>query len=163
MEGMFLHAPVFNRDISKWDVSRVTSMDGMFLAATSFTQRLCGAAWVHSKAKKDLMFEGSPGSISQRVCALTTTRRHVTRRPLTERGLKNVREPISTSTLANTSNNNKMTCAKCGTFEKSDRVSCCAPDGAWYKNCGGAGNRHAGHRWFEGVEACKRKSKSNPM
>ena len=48
-------------------------------------------------------------------------------------------------------------CAKCGRFGKSGRVSCCATGGAWYKNCGGAANKNVDHRWFEGVEACKRK------
>merc|ERR1711934_458561 len=43
----------------------------------------------------------------------------------------------------------------CGTFLKSGRVSCCAPDGAWYKHCGGVGNRNADHMWSEGVEVCK--------
>ena len=50
-----------------------------------------------------------------------------------------------------------VACSKCGTFTKSRRVSCCAPGGAWYKNCGGASNRDTDHRWFDGVEACKRK------
>jgi surface protein len=30
MESMFLHAHHFNRDLSQWDVSNVTNMDGMF-------------------------------------------------------------------------------------------------------------------------------------
>merc|ERR1719506_1195424 len=50
------------------------------------------------------------------------------------------------------------TCPKCGSFGKSGRVSCCAPGGAWYKNCGGDANKHADHRWFEGVEACKART-----
>merc|ERR1712224_1191878 len=71
------------------------------------------------------------------------------RRPLAGRELI-VHTPGATSvTTANTP------CPKCGTFGKSGRVSCCAPGGAWFKNCGGASNRNVGHRWFEGVEACK--------
>ena len=58
---------------------------------------------------------------------------------------------------------NDITCPKCGTFEKSGRVSCCAPGGGWYKNCGGASNRNADHRWLEGIEACKRKCQANSM
>merc|ERR1712032_1389933 len=46
-------------------------------------------------------------------------------------------------------------CPKCGTFKKSGKVSCCAPGGAWFKNCGGVGNRNVGYRWLDGVEACK--------
>ena len=50
-----------------------------------------------------------------------------------------------------------LACPKCGTFKKSGRVTCCAPGGAWYKNCGGAGNKDVDHSWLEGVEACKCK------
>ena len=50
-----------------------------------------------------------------------------------------------------------VTCPKCGTFKKSGSFSCCAPGGAWYKNCGGTGNRNVEHRWSEGREACKCK------
>ena len=166
MQGMFIHAAVFNNDISKWDVSSVTHMDYMFWGAQSFRINLCGPAWVFSMASKTLMFDGSHGLISEIVCTSDTIRQYVTRRPLTERELKIMREPIktpvSTSTLAITSINT-MACPKCGAFAKSGRVSCCAPRGAWYKNCGVAVNRNADHRWFEGVAACKRKSKPNPM
>merc|ERR1711937_642825 len=60
-----------------------------------------------------------------------------------------VRTPIitSVSTPAITSTTtNMITCPKCGTFKKSGRVSCCAPGGAWYRNCGGASNRNVAHR-----------------
>ena len=73
-----------------------------------------------------------------------------------------INTPVSTSALVITSTNT-MTCPKCGAFEKSGRLSCCAPGGAWYKNCGGAGSRKADHRWFDGVESCKGKSKANAM
>ena len=67
MNGMFQSATSFNGDISKWDVSRAIYLDEMFLGATSFNQQLCGAAWVNSKADKDDMFEGSSGSIASRL------------------------------------------------------------------------------------------------
>ena len=54
-----------------------------------------------------------------------------------------------------------MTCPKCGAFTKSGRVSCCAPGGAWFKNCGGARNGNADHKWIEGVTACKGKSRDS--
>merc|ERR1719247_3131356 len=73
MFGMFMEAKLFNRDISKWDVSRVTSMDDMFYNAASFKQKLCGDAWIRSKASKRGMFTGSPGSISRTVCSTKTT------------------------------------------------------------------------------------------
>merc|ERR1712187_14779 len=46
-------------------------------------------------------------------------------------------------------------CSKCGTFPKSGRVSCCAPGGSWYKNCGAANNDNFDHKWSEGTEVCK--------
>ena len=160
----------------------------MFCMAKSFNQKLCGATWVHSKADKQDMFAASSGSIQRTVCTSTTTPSHtqvtplhvlylpetpapttattqvtshyVTRLPLPERDLI-VRTPIAmlVSTSAFTSMTaTTITCPKCGSFAKSGRVSCCAHGGAWYKNCGGAANKHADHRWFEGVEACKGKS-----
>ena len=50
MESMFSGASSFNSDVSKWDVSRVTTMWKMFSYASSFNQKLCGEAWVNSKA-----------------------------------------------------------------------------------------------------------------
>ena len=173
---MFMDAAAFNIDISKWDVSKVVTMDYMFWhwTAGSFEQTLCGAAWVRSTASKKGMFTGSFGSISLQVCTSTTTRqhvsrrptgKHVSRRPIPERELivrAGINTQVNTRTLSITSSN-QMACPKCTMFKKSGRVSCCAPGGAWYKNCGGTGNRNADHRWFEGLEACKRKSKAKSV
>ena len=73
MSAMFWGASSFNGDLSKWDVSRVKYMDQMFYGAPAFTHSLCTPAWVHSRASKDEMFVGSPGSISKRVCAHAIT------------------------------------------------------------------------------------------
>ena len=168
MPGMFRYARSFNGDISKWDVSSVSNMDNMFRAAKSFNQKLCGANWVHSMASKNDMFTGSSASIPRIVCSAVpspVTRQSVKRRPVPDRELI-VRSPITTSvsTTAFTSTiANTVTCPKCGTFLKSGRASCCAPDGAWYNNCGGVSNRIVYHMWSEGVEACKRKFKVNVM
>ena len=167
MSGMFHGARAFNSDISKWDVSSVTSMDYMFWDAVSFKHKLCGDAWLLSNANKRGIFTGSPGSISGTVCTAVSTptattrdrRQYATRRPLPDRELV-VHTPITASVSTPTitaANANTMTCPKCGTFEKSGRVSCCAPGGAWFKNCGGTGNINVEHKWIEGVEACKRK------
>ena len=40
MEGMFFQARVFNGDLSKWNVGQVTNMDNMFSGANSFNQDL---------------------------------------------------------------------------------------------------------------------------
>ena len=167
MHGMFFKAQTFDRDISKWDVSSVTNMDRMFHLATSFKRNLCGAAWVKSKASKKHMFEGSHGSISTTVCMSSvevpiSLSLHVPRRPLPERELI-VHTPITTSiskAAITSTSGTTMGCPKCGTFEKSGRASCCAPGGAWYKKCGASGSTNVEHRWFEGVEACERKSKA---
>ena len=153
----------------------------MFLNAESFQHELCGS-WVRSQAKQPLMFDGSHGSISRTACTpaptvfvdtraavafaptqdtMQNTHGHVSRRPITERELisrTSISTPSTNPTIANT-----MTCPKCGTFEKSGRVSCCAPGGTWFKKCGGAGNRNVDHRWFEGLETCKRKFKAKRM
>ena len=74
MSGMFHGAKSFNGDISKWEVSRVSKMDNMFRGASLFTRKLCGAAWVHSNARKTDMFAGSSGSISRTVCPRSSAR-----------------------------------------------------------------------------------------
>merc|ERR1719460_859085 len=62
MGGMFFAAPSFNGDIAKWDVSRVTDMSNMFKSASSFERTLCGK-WATSMAQKDQMFDGSAGKL----------------------------------------------------------------------------------------------------
>ena len=44
----------------------------------------------------------------------------------------------------------------CGTTKKSGKLSCCARGGAWFKNCGDAGDMKFDHTWVEGIQACKR-------
>merc|ERR1719174_3230713 len=73
MSWMFYDTHSFNQDLSVWNVSAVTNMDGMFHGATSFDQTLCGVSWVNSKATQLNMFRGSPGSISSTVCTVTST------------------------------------------------------------------------------------------
>ena len=52
-------------------------------------------------------------------------------------------------------------CSKCGIFKQSGKLSCCARGGAWFKNCGNAGDAHFDHTWFEGIQACKSKSRDS--
>ena len=68
MNKIFYFASAFNQDLSKWDVSAVTDMGAMFNGATAFTIKLCGAAWMNTKANKQSMFIDCPGWILPKVC-----------------------------------------------------------------------------------------------
>ena len=68
--GIILGITSFNGDLSKWDVSSVKDMYGMFWEATFFKRKLCGVVWVHSET---VMFADKCGSISSNVCAITNT------------------------------------------------------------------------------------------
>ena len=46
-------------------------------------------------------------------------------------------------------------CPKCAAIKKSGKLSCCAPGGAWFKNCGTIRNSNTDHTWVEGMQACK--------
>ena len=154
MSHMFFQAEVFNGDISKWHVSSANSMDKMFFNAASFKHELCGSTWVRSIASKNDMFAGSSGSISKTVCMSPTTQttqnsladlineilRQSNKRDLVARTQMSG-QPSITSMATET-----YTCTQCGAFQKSGRASCCAPGGAWYKNCGAVSDRNAGHR-----------------
>ena len=45
-------------------------------------------------------------------------------------------------------------CPKCGTTRRTGQRSCCASDGAWFNNCGDAGDSNFDHTWLEGAESC---------
>ena len=68
MSDLFSSQRSFNGDISKWDVSSVTNMDHMFEKAVSFQHKLCGAAWVNSKASKST-FDKFLGCASNSGCS----------------------------------------------------------------------------------------------
>ena len=53
-------------------------------------------------------------------------------------------------------------CAKCAS-NKVGKYSCCARGGAWFKNCGDAGDTHFNHTWVEGIQACKHLEASFSM
>ena len=54
-------------------------------------------------------------------------------------------------------------CRKCGIIQKSGKPSCCGYGGAWFKNCGSAGNTKLHHTWYEGIQACKARSQSKTV
>ena len=144
----------------------------MFFNAKSFTQKLCTPSWVTSNATKGFMFDRSPGSISPIVCTpsdastikVETTiaaPQHETHRTIPDRELK-AYMLLNTAAISSTIQSQSI-CPKCGTFTKSGRASCCAPGGAWYDECGGAGNEHVEHTWLEGAKACRRKFEATCM
>ena len=47
------------------------------------------------------------------------------------------------------------TCPKCAKNKNSEKLSCCARNGAWFKNCGDDGDSGFDYTWNEGVEACE--------
>ena len=78
----------------------------------------------------------------------SATHQYVPRRPIVERELVSktpINTLVSTPSITSITTGNSMTCQKCGTFEKSGRVSCCVPGGDCFKNCGSASNRNVDH------------------
>ena len=52
-------------------------------------------------------------------------------------------------------------CLKCGTIQKSGKLSCCARGGSWFGNCAATANAKVQHTWYEGIQSCKgRKSET---
>ena len=64
---------------------------------------------------------------------------------------------ISTATTTTTTG---PACLKCGTIKKSGKGSCCGRGGSWFKNCGSAGKKRLQHTWYEGIHACKTRTRS---
>jgi surface protein len=54
MQSMFANATSFNGNISSWNVSSVTNMNGMFLSATAFNQNI--GSWNVSNVNNFLSF-----------------------------------------------------------------------------------------------------------
>ena len=51
-------------------------------------------------------------------------------------------------------------CPRCGTIDKSGTMSCCGRGGSWFKLCGVGSSAKLQHTWYEGIQACKARSKS---
>ena len=56
-----------------------------------------------------------------------------------------------------------LVCFKCGIIATSGKISCCGRGGSWFGNCGVAGKTTFDHKWSEGFEACKARSKSKTV
>ena len=66
-----------------------------------------------------------------------------------------MKSPAETAAIAD------AVCPRCGTIEKSGKMSCCGRGGSWFKHCGGGGNTKLHHTWSEGIQACNARSQSN--
>ena len=53
-----------------------------------------------------------------------------------------------------------LVCPKCGTIERSGKLSCCGRGGSWFGNCGAAGTAKLPYKWSDGIQACKAQSQS---
>ena len=51
-------------------------------------------------------------------------------------------------------------CPKCGSIEKSGKMSCCGHGGSWFENCGNTGNTKLDHTWYEGIQTCNTRAQS---
>ena len=52
--------------------------------------------------------------------------------------------------------NSSNVCSKC-VVNNAGKLSCCASGGAWFKQCGDAGDTQFDHTWTDGIQACKGK------
>ena len=167
MQFMFMVAVSFNSDLSKWDVSSVEDMSMMFFCAQSFSHQLDTPAWSNSKATKFRMNFGSAINTTaaprKRIKTLGTRMYKIVFVTTTQKGRElRAHMLLNTAAISSTMHSQSI-CPKCGTFTKSGRASCCAPGGAWYDECGGAGNEHVEHTWLEGAKACRRKFEATCM
>ena len=77
MENMFDRTSSFNKDISDWDVSNVTNMQGMFVEASSFNQpigswdvllQICKVCFMDYQVLINLWFMGCIKSYKYKIC-----------------------------------------------------------------------------------------------
>ena len=62
MEGLFMYTKAFSQDLSQWDISSVTNFKYMFHSASGFKKKL---AWtIPNGAEVDWMFAGSRGRLA---------------------------------------------------------------------------------------------------
>ena len=104
MNGMFTHATSFNQNISDWTVSNVTNMQSMFEGATSFNQDI--SDWtVSNVTRMDYMFKGAT-SFNQDISDWTVS--NVTNMSNMFKGATSFNQDISDWTVSNVTNMSNM-------------------------------------------------------
>ena len=142
MRGMFSYASVFNADISKWKVSSVINMRAMFSGARTFNADI--SKWdVSSVADMTRMFYEST-SFNHVLCGAAWVNSKAIGK-----------DQMFVFTRGKIASTSCTKCPKCGTIKNSGSRSCCAPDGAWFNNCGSAGSANAKYTWVQGIQACR--------
>ena len=111
-----------------------------------------GSTIVETSATQSLITRGSRASRPVKVCA-SDIHTPCKRNTLAFFTL-HVHSPIVASAPVPAKPSTGTACPKCGTIKKTKQSSCCAPDGAWANNCGGA-NSKLDHTWSQGIRACK--------
>ena len=104
MWGMFHFVSSFNGDISKWDVVRATNMHHLLDGASSFAGTLCGAWVASSTADRDAMLDGSSG----RLCTTSTTSSKTTRASPKRKNPRHVFDAVQCLTLAITPHSSSL-------------------------------------------------------
>ena len=67
MIWMFFQASTFNQDMSKWDVDKVTNIQNMFSAVSTFSKRDLSKWNVDELTNMEMMFSGAT-SFKQVLC-----------------------------------------------------------------------------------------------
>ena len=114
MDGMFAGASSFNGNISSWNVSAVTNMDGMFGFATSFDQNL--GNWYVTLDPDTIAGTGIPGVVGTISAQNQPLRDHVPTYDIVDGLDKNHFEIVSENRL-------NMTSDDSGTIEYSINVT----------------------------------------
>ena len=92
----------------------------------------------------------------------TTDMRRPTPKPLTRPAKPTTRPLTKAKTRQSPTTANRgppsSTCSKCVWNAQASIRTCCARGGAWFENCGEAGDKRFDHTWLEGSQACSGKS-----
>ena len=69
--------------------------------------------------------------------------------------ISSVQGPKQWNSIATSASTTVAACPKCGIFRNNNSISCCAPGGSWFNQCGTTGDPNFKHSYADGVCACK--------